>query len=197
MRSEANRTVMTEKLSEIRKDLFQKLKKDRCEHTTGVMYTASALAMCYGADIQSALTSGLLHDSGKYCSPKEQLRFCENHQIPLTGSEREMPALIHAKLGAYLAEHEYGIKDPEILGAILYHTTGRPEMSLLEKIIYIADYIEPNRKEIPGLREIRGIVFKDIDRAVYLSALGTVKYLNDIGRPVDPMTVRTYEFYKK
>lgn len=188
---------MTERLAEIQKDLFRKLKKDRCEHTTGVMYTAAALAMCYGTDIQSALTAGLLHDSGKYCSPKEQIRACGKYQISLTDSEKEMPALVHAKLGAYLAEHEYGIKDREILDAVLYHTTGRPRMTLLEKIIYIADYIEPNRKDIPGLQEIRGIVFQDIDRAIYLSALGTVDYLKRSGRPVDPMTVDTYEYYRK
>ena len=107
-----------------------------------------------------------------------------------------MPALIHARLGAYLAEHEYGIKDREILDAVTYHTTGRPGMSMLEKIIYIADYIEPNRREIPGLSEIRGIVFQDIDRAVCLSAGRTVRYLKDGGKSLDPMTVRTYEFYK-
>ena len=100
-------------------------------------------------------------------------------------------------MGAYLAEHEYGIKDPEILNAVAYHTTGRPGMSMLEKIVYIADYIEPNRREIPGLGEIRGIVFQDIDRAVCLSAERTVRYLSDRGNAVDPMTVSTYEYYKK
>ena len=90
-----------------------------------------------------------------------------------------MPALIHAKLGAYLAENEYKIKDREILDAITWHTTGRPAMTMLEKILYIADYIEPNRKIIPGLEEIRGIVFQDIDRAIYLSAKRTVRYLED------------------
>ena len=70
-------------------------------------------------------------------------------------------------------------------------------MTLLEKIIYIADYIEPNRKLIPGLAEIRSIVFQDIDRAVYLSAQRTVRYLKDGGRAVDPMTISTCEYYKK
>ncbi len=186
---------MTERLAEIKKELSKKLKKDRYEHTIGVMYTAASLAMCYGADIQKALTAGLLHDCGKYCSAKDQMKFCAKHQIPLTESERSMPALIHAKTGAYLARHEYGIKDSEILDSITYHTTGRPNMTLLEKIIYIADYIEPNRKEIPGLQEIRGIVFQDIDQAVYLSAKRTVLYLEECGNPVDPMTVSTCEYY--
>ena len=188
---------MTEELTKIRKDLKKKLKKERFEHTVGVMYTAASLAMRFGADIQKALTAGLLHDCGKYCSVNAQIKLCGKYGIELTKSELDMPALIHAQLGAYLAEHEYGIKDPEILNAVAYHTTGRPGMSMLEKIVYIADYIEPNRREIPGLGEIRGIVFQDIDRAVCLSAERTVSYLKDGGNAVDPMTVSTYEYYKK
>lgn len=188
---------MTEELLEIRKDLSKKLKKERMEHTVGVMYTAGSLAMCYHADLQKALTAGLLHDCAKYGSVKDQMKMCKKKGITLTESEQAMPALIHAKLGAYLARHEYGIKDPEILDAITYHTTGRPDMTLLEKIIYIADYIEPNRKVIPGLEEIRGIVFQDIDRAVCLAAGRTVRYLSDGGKAVDPMSVSTYNFYNK
>ena len=185
---------MTEELLEIRKDLSKKLKKERMEHTVGVMYTAGSLAMCYHADLQKALTAGLLHDCAKYGSVKDQMKMCKKKGITLTESEQAMPALIHAKLGAYLARHEYGIKDPEILDAITYHTTGRPDMTLLEKI---ADYIEPNRKIIPGLEEIRGIVFQDIDRAVCLAAGRTVRYLSDGGKAVDPMSVSTYNFYNK
>lgn len=108
-----------------------------------------------------------------------------------------MPALIHAKLGAYLAEHEYGIRDESILNAITYHTTGRPDMTMLEKIIYIADYIEPNRKIIPGLDEVRRLSFTDINQAVCLSAGATTRYLKNGGKSVDPMTIQTYNFYKK
>lgn len=188
---------MTEELKQISKKLSKLLKKDRYEHTLGVMYTSASLAMCYGADIQQAMTAGLLHDCGKYLSAEDQIRLCKKKKISLTESELEMPALVHAKLGAYLARHEYGIKDPDILDAIIYHTTGRPGMALLEKIVYIADYIEPNRKEIPGLDQIRRIVFSDIDKAVCLSAGSTVRYLRNGGKAVDPMTVNTYNFYKK
>lgn len=188
---------MTEELKKISKRLSKILKEDRYEHTLGVMYTSAALAMRYDADIQKSMTAGLLHDCGKYLPPKEQIRLCEKKKITLTESELEMPALVHAKLGAYLARHEYHIKDTEILDAITYHTTGRPDMTLLEKIVYIADYIEPNRKEIPGLAAIRQIVFTDIDRAVCLSAGSTVRYLKNGGKAVDPMTINTYNFYKK
>ena len=188
---------MTEELREISRKLSKILKKNRYEHTLGVMYTAASLAMCYGGDVQKAMTAGLLHDCGKYLSAEDQIRFCKKKEIPLTESELQMPALVHAKLGAYLARHEYGIKDSDILDAITYHTTGRPDMTLLEKIVYIADYIEPNRREIPGLEQIRKIVFIDIHRAVCLSAGSTVRYLKNGGKAVDPMTINTYNFYKK
>lgn len=188
---------MTEELKQISRKLSKILKKDRYNHTLGVMYTAASLAMCYGADIRKAMTAGLLHDCGKYLSAEEQIRLCRKKNISLTESELEMPALVHAKLGAYLARYEYGITDPDILDAITYHTTGRPDMTLLEKIVYIADYIEPNRKEIPGLDQIRRIVFTDIDRAVCLSAGSTVRYLRNGRKAVDPMTVNTYNFYKR
>lgn len=188
---------MTEELTEIRKRLAKVLKKERFEHTIGVMYTAASLAMRYGADMEQALTAGLLHDCGKFCSAKDQLKLCEKKGIDLTESEIAMPALIHAKLGAYLARHEYGIKDEAVLSAITYHTTGRPDMTMLEKIVYIADYIEPNRKEIPGLAEVRRLAFTDIDQAVCRSAGATTRYLESGGKSVDPMTIRTYNFYKK
>ncbi len=188
---------MTEALKTIRKKLSKKLKKERYEHTIGVMYTASSLAMRYKTDIQDALTAGLLHDCGKYCSAEEQIELCRKKKIPLTEDELEMPALIHAKLGAFLAEHEYGITDQGILDAITYHTTGRPGMTMLEKIIYIADYIEPNRREIPVLPEVREAAFTDIDRAVYLSAKATAQYLENSGKKIDSMTVKTYQYYSE
>ena len=186
---------MKEELLHIKKELSKKLKKERFEHTVGVMYTSASLAMRYGANIEKAMTAGLPHDCGKYCSAKEQLKLCEKYKITLTDLEHSMPALIHAKLGAYLAENEYGIKDREVLDAITYHTTGRPEMTMLEKILYIADYIEPNRREIPGLSKIRQIVFQNIDQAICLSSERTIRYLEDNGNKIDPMTIKTYEFY--
>lgn len=186
---------MREELLHIKKELSKKLKKERFEHTVGVMYTSASLAMRYGANIEKAMTAGLLHDCGKYCSAKEQLKLCEKYEIALTDLERSMPALIHAKLGAYLAENEYGIKDAEVLDAITYHTTGRPKMTMLEKIVYIADYIEPNRREIPGLAKIRQTVFQNIDQAICLSSERTIRYLEDNGNEIDPMTIKTYKFY--
>ena len=187
---------MTEELSEIRKELKKKLKKDRFEHTVGVMYTAASLAMCYGADIHKALTAGLLHDCGKYCAAKDQIKLCDKYNIELTKSELDMPALIHAKLGAYLAEHEYGIKDREILDAVAYHTTGRPGMSMLEKIIYIADYIEPARNKAPRLTEIRRLAFEDLDECMYEILKDTLEYLEENPKEIDSTTRDAYVYYK-
>ena len=95
---------MKEAFVDIRKQLEKKLKKDRFEHTIGVMYTAASLAMRYHEDIDDAMMAGLLHDCGKYGSVQEQVERCQKHGILLTQSELEMPALVHAKLGAYFAE---------------------------------------------------------------------------------------------
>lgn len=183
-------------LEAIQKKLDKILKKERYAHTLGVMYTAGALAMCYGEDIETAMTAGLLHDCGKLSPVEKQMEMCRKYQISLTETEFMIPALIHAKLGAYLAEEKYNIHDKRILDAILYHTTGKPNMNLLEKIIYLADYIEPGRKMIPGLPEVRKLSFTDIDRAVCRCSELTLGFLERMGRTIDPMTRQTYEYYR-
>lgn len=184
-------------LEKIRKQLKKELKKERFEHTMGVMYTSAALAMCHNQNMESALLAGLLHDCGKLPTVEEQLKRCREYGISLSEAEIAIPALIHAKLGMYLAKREYGVQDEPVLKAILYHTTGRPDMTMLEKIVYLADYIEPGRKPIPGLEEIRKLAFTDIDRAVCVCSENTLRYLEKQGRAIDPMTFQTYEFYNK
>lgn len=188
---------MTEKtqLSSISGKLQKILKPDRYDHTLGVMYTAAALSMRYGEDMEKALLAGLLHDCGKLGTVQEQISLCNKYGIELTSSERQIPALIHAKLGAYLAEHEYNIADTAVVEAIAWHTTGKPAMNMLEKIIYVADYIEPLRREIPSLAAVRSAAFSDIDKAVSLAAGATVSYLRDRGSEIDPVTIKTYEYY--
>ena len=151
-------------LEKIRGELKKQLKKERYIHTIGVMYTAASMAMRYGEDIEKAMTAGLLHDCGKFAPAGEQIRLCKKYGLSLKESEVEMPALIHAKLGAYLAKETYKVCDGEILNAILYHTTGRPDMTMLEKIVFLADYIEPGRKMIPGLSDVRSLAFTNINR---------------------------------
>ena len=109
---------------------------------------------------------------------------------------RKNPELLHAKLGAYLAEMRYNIHDQEILSSIVWHTTGRPGMSLLEKIIFIADYMEPNRNHAPNLGEVRKIAFEDLDVCLRKILEDMVIYLESSGFVTDPMTRETLEFYR-
>ena len=121
---------------------------------------------------------------------------CKKYNIHMTEVERENPFLLHAKLGAFLAMKKYGISDEEIISAILNHTTGKPDMSILDKIIYVADYIEPNRNKAPRLAEIRKKAFTNIDDALYMILEDTVLYLQSIDGAVDPVTKHTFEYYK-
>lgn len=185
--------------SEIRsmkKELKLHLDSDRYEHTLGVMYTAAALAMCHGEDIGKAMTAGLLHDCAKGIPNSKKIKLCEKYEIEVTGSEKENPELLHAKLGAYMAVHKYHVSDEAIAQAITSHTTGRPGMTLLEKIIYIADFIEPGRKEIPKLDEIRKMSFQNIDQALFTILENSLAYLRTRDKVIDPITEKTYLYYK-
>lgn len=182
---------------EIENKLKKKLDKARYVHTLGVMYTAASLAMAHQADVEQAMYAGLLHDCAKCISNEDKLKLCKKHNIPVTPSEKRSPFLLHAKLGAYFAKKKYEIEDPEILHAIQVHTTGEPEMNTLDKIIFIADYIEPNREKAPNLKKIRKLAFKDLDKALLQILSDTLEYLKDKGGELDPLTMQTYEYYQK
>ena len=175
------------------------LNNERYIHTLGVAYTSSALAMRYGYDTDKALMAGLLHDCAKCFPTEEKFRLCEEGKVCLSESEIRNPALIHAKLGAYIAVRDYGINEPEILDAIRTHTTGSPSMSLLQKIVYIADLIEPNRDDIiAGIEIMRQLSFTDIDMAVYTISKRQLEYLaSQPGKEIDPGTRETFEYYKE
>lgn len=183
--------------NEIRKHLKKQLDKKRYEHTIGVTYTAASLAMAHGYSIEQAMMAGLLHDCAKLIPNDEKIKICEKKHILISEAEYEKPCLLHAKVGAYLAETEYGIKDPEILHAIKVHTTGEPDMNLLDKIIYVADYIEPMRCEAPRLEEIRKTAFEDLDCCVAKILHDTLLYLHKNGGSIDITTQRTFEFYQQ
>ena len=182
-------------LKKIRKAMEKCQDAKRYEHTLGVTYTAAALAMRYDGDIKNAQIAGLLHDCAKCLSDEKRLSICEKHNISMTEIERRNPFLLHAKVGSFLAMDEYKIKDSDIIHAILNHTTGRPGMSLLEKIIFVADYIEPGRKQAPNLKEIRKLAFEDLDKALLRILEDTLEYLKSTDGEVDPMTAKTYEYY--
>ncbi len=187
---------MNHKITKIRRKIMAELDKDRYEHTLGVMYTAASLAMCYDEDIEKTLLAGLLHDCAKCLSDDTKIKLCKKYHLSVSEIERANPSLLHAKLGAFLAAKKYHVKDKDIINAIASHTTGCPHMSLLDKIIYIADYIEPGRKELPNMAEVRKLAFTDIDTCLYRILEDSVEYLNSKNVPVDPMTEKTFLYYK-
>ena len=187
---------MDDKILKLQHTLKKELDEDRYQHTLGVMYTSASMAMRYGADVTQALLAGLLHDCAKCIPGDKKIHLCEKYGLPVSDVEYEKPGLLHARLGAYLAEKKYHIHDREIIHAISSHTTGRPGMSLLEKIVYIADYIEPGRRELPNMKEVRPLAFTDIDQCLYRILEDSLVYLNSRNISVDPMTQKTYDYYK-
>ena len=181
----------------MQKKLQKYLDEDRFQHTLGVMYTCAALAMAHGYDMKDAQAAGLLHDCAKCIPNKKKLKLCENNCISVTEFEKEHPFLLHAKLGAFIAKEKYGIKNEDILSSIRFHTTGKPEMSLLEKIVYIADYIEPGRDKAENLPYIRKIAFEDLDVCMAEILHDTLAYLSSRGGSIDATTKMTYDFYRQ
>lgn len=179
------------------KKIKHEMDDGRYQHTLGVMYTCAALAMRYEYDIQKAELAGLLHDCAKCIPNGKKLKLCEKHNIQISETERRNPFLLHAKLGAFLAMDRYGVEDKEIISAILNHTTGKPNMSLLDKIVYVADYIEPRRSKVENLEEIRKLAFLDLDQALYQILSDTLKYLDKGSGEIDNMTMKAYEYYHK
>lgn len=179
----------------IKKELSKELDSKRYEHTLGVAYTASCLAMRYDYDITKAYIAGLLHDCAKCMSHNERINYCKKNNLEVTEIEKTNPSLLHAKVGADLSKRKYGIEDEEICSAVRYHTTGRPNMTLLEKIIFIADYMEPHREEVEDLPIVRKQVFVNIDQALCTILKDTLVYLETSGKEIDSMTEKTYEYY--
>ena len=180
----------------MQKKLAKYLDENRYEHTLGVMFTCASLAMVHGYDLKNAQVAGLLHDSAKCIPNKKKLKICAEHHIPVSDFEKEHPFLLHAKLGAYIAKAKYNVTDKEILSAITYHTTGKPDMTMLEKIVYIADYIEPARNKAPRLTEIRRLAFEDLDECMYEILKDTLEYLEENPKEIDSTTRDAYVYYK-
>lgn len=184
-------------MHKMRKQLAKALDTKRYEHTLGVAYTSAALAMRYGEDIQKAEIAGLLHDCAKCLDNDKRIQICKKNNIEITEAEQQNPFLLHAKVGGYLANAKYKIEDEDIINAICFHTTGRPGMSLLEKIVYIADYIEPGRDHAANLDKVRRLSFDDLDEALIQILEDVLAYLKSSKKEIDPMTQKTYEYYKR
>lgn len=180
---------------EMREKLKEKLPDKRFEHSLGVEYTAGNLAFIHGVDIEKALIAGLLHDCAKYVANDKKITKLTKRNIPITESEYKNPDLLHAKLSAVYAREKYGVKDEDILSAIACHTTGKPAMSALDKIIYIADYIEPNRAPLPEIETIRKEAYTDLDTCLKHILYNTINYLGKKESNIDPITKQTYAYY--
>jgi predicted HD superfamily hydrolase involved in NAD metabolism len=169
----------------------KQLTKRRYEHTVRVTDTALALAVTYGADREKTELAAALHDYAKF-RPEEEMKHIikEDDGIPdeLLSYNLE---LWHAPVGAHLVEEEVGISDPAILGAIRYHTTGRAEMTLLEKVIFLADYIEPGR-DFPGVDDVRKLAEHDLNAAIVQALSNTVIFLMGKKQKVHPDTMAAY-----
>ncbi len=168
-------------------------------HTMGVADEAERLAEIYGTkgDRKKARIAGLLHDCAKDFPPEMRERFCKEYKVPVDEYLKKVPELIHPFLGAEVARREYLVTDEEILGAIRFHTTGKPNMTLMEKIIYIADYIEPNRETFDGLEEARRLAYLDLNMALKYILEQTIEYIKAKGKTLHPLSLEAYEYYKK
>ena len=185
-----------EKLLKIQRKVSKYLDDYRYRHTLGVMYCAGALAMCHEEDVERAMIAGLLHDCAKCIPAEKKIRMCKKNDIPITDVEYSNPGLLHAKLGAYIAREKYNIEDEDILSAIVCHTTGKPDMNTMEKILYVADYIEPGRAPLPGIDLVRSLAFKDLDLCVYTILKDSYNYLQSRNYQLDPMTEKAYHYYR-
>ena len=172
-------------VEELRPIAMSYLKPKRMPHVLGTAEEAARLARRYGADEQQARVAGLLHDCTKKLDMAEQLALCGQYGIVLDPLEQKALKLLHAKTGAAIARHVYGVDDA-VYQAILYHTTGRAGMSLLEKILYLADYIEPSREfaNDPDVVRLRETVYEDLDRGLLLGLTMTIDEMVGMGNPV-------------
>jgi len=168
----------------------KQLTEHRYQHTLGVMETAISLAKRYGADEKKAELAAIFHDYAKFRPKEEMKRIILEQNMPndLFAYNTE---LWHAPVGAYLVQTEAGIHDEEILNAIRYHTSGRSDMTLLEKIVYVADYIEPGRI-FPGVEEVRELAQHDLDEALIQALKNTIQFLLKKNQPIYLATIDTY-----
>ena len=180
---------------DIQKKLQKSMDAQRFVHTLGVAYTATSLAMVHGIDIKQARLAGLLHDCAKSISVHNLLRLCRINGIKISAYEQANPSLLHAKAGALIARSKYKVIDSEVLDAIRFHTTGKPAMSTLGKIIYIADFIEPNRKELDCLDAIRKVSFANLDEGMYLILKNILEWLDEENKVIDDMSRSAFAYY--
>lgn len=171
-----------------------RIKPKRFQHTLGVEETAVQLARIYGVNPYEASIAALLHDNAKNLSNEELYRICQTY-YPQYNLTQEYSSVFHAFAGAITAKRRYSELSNDVINAICFHTTGRPNMSTLEKIIYAADYAEPGREPFPGLELIREYLFNDLDDGIRHMLQQTVDYVKMKKKKIHPLTITTLDYY--
>lgn len=177
-------------IKEIKSKLKESLNEERYIHSINVMKESEKLALHYKVDVEKAQIAGLLHDCAKNISRSEEKVLLSKYGIVLDDIQKQSHALVHSILGMFIAKEKYHITDEEILNAIYWHTTGRAGMTMLEKIVFISDYIEPGRS-FDVAQKVRAHVYDDIDKCVLMCADSTILYLVNRGKLVHPYTLET------
>ena len=174
--------------NEILVTLANELRPARFRHCRDVSQTAVRLAERWDADIEKARLAGILHDCARNLKGEELLKTSRQYGMIPSSLEMLQPALIHAPLGAIIAERRFGISEPQVLQAIRRHTTGAPQMTLLDKIIYLSDCIEPGRN-FSGVRKIMDMAVEDLNVAVLLAYEHSILFVVANGGLLHPNTV--------
>ena len=182
-----------------REKMAYKLKKEldrqRYEHTLGVEETAREMARIFGVDEEQAALAGLLHDCAK-CMPLAQMIKAARHE-DVDDVMKTSKALMHAVAGRCIAESVYNVKDEAVLSVIRWHTTGCAQMTPLEKIIYLADMIEPNRKPFEGLEQLRALCMTDLDAAMHRALRMSLEHVQEQGKTLHPDTLAALAAYEE
>ena len=181
-------------LEQLRPIALSFLKHKRIPHVLGTEQEAIRLAERYSADVEKARRAALLHDCTKKLEMEEQLALCKQYGIELDELEQVALKLLHSKTGAAIARNVFGVDD-ELYSAIWYHTTGRANMTLMEKIIYLADYIEPTR-DFPDVDVLRKACYEDLDKGLLLGLEMSIEEMQRMGNPVHHATVEARDALK-
>ena len=176
--------------------LYQALNIRRFAHSLSVAYTARQLALAHHLDAVKAEKAGLLHDCAKCLPLNEMQQLCEKHHVTVDDGIYQSTALLHSVAGACLVQDEYSITDPEIISAIANHTSGRPGMSRLDMVIWLADKIEPTRTPYPLLNRMRMQAPLSLEKAMLTSLEGSAEYLTRSGKIVHPLSLQTIDWLK-
>lgn len=182
-------------IPELRACSYAMVQEKRVRHIRGTEEEAVRLARRWGADETMARRAGILHDCTKYLTGEEHIAICRQYGVPLDDLERTAPKLLHSKTGACMARYLFG-EPEEVYQAIFWHTTAKADMTTLEKILYVADYMEPNR-DFDGVERLRRLAYADLDKALLLGVETTVQEMRDRQLPVHSNTLQAQAWLRE